>query len=84
MGQDPIKRPTFGNFDHVVPNLYWMKIDYLPFVILLQFNLKYVAVFADVAFDPRTEGTGPLKLEFWNEKGFDCPWRHIIIPILFS
>jgi hypothetical protein len=45
---------TFGNLDHVVPHLYWMTMDYLPFVILLQFNLKYVVVFADVAFDQRT------------------------------
>ncbi len=52
-------------------------MDYLPFVIMLQFNLKYVVVFADVAFDPRTyvfkRKEGPLKMEFWNEKGFHFP-----------
>jgi hypothetical protein len=68
---------TSGNFDRVVPHLYWMTMDYLPFVILLQFNLKYVVVFVDVAFDPRTcvskRKEGPLKLEFWNEKGLYFP-----------
>jgi hypothetical protein len=67
----------FGNFDRVVPHFYWMTMDYLPFVILLQFNLKYVVIFADVASDPRTyiyeRKEGPLELKFWNEKGFHFP-----------
>jgi hypothetical protein len=41
IGEDPIRRPTFGNFDRVVPHLYWMTMDYLPLAIFLQFNLKW-------------------------------------------
>jgi hypothetical protein len=67
IGEDPIRRPTFGNFDRVVPHLYWMTMNYLPLAIFLQFNLKYVVVFADVHIDPRTyvferKEEGPLKL----------------------
>jgi hypothetical protein len=54
-----------------------MALDYLPFAILLQFNLLYVVAFSDVASKPRTyvckRKEGPLKLEFWNEKGFHFP-----------
>jgi hypothetical protein len=47
-----------------------------------------MVVFTDVTFDPTTyvyKGKeGPLKLEFWNERGFHLPWRHIIMSIIFS
>ena len=56
---------------------YWMALDYLPFVILLMFKLKYVVIFVKLATGPRTyifeRQEEPLKLVFWNAKGFHFP-----------
>jgi hypothetical protein len=66
-----------GSFDGVVPMEYWMALDYLPFVILLMFKLKYVVIFVKLATGPRTyiyeRQEEPPKLVFWNAEGFHFP-----------
>ena len=77
-----------GSFDGVVPMEYWMALDYLPFVILLMFKLKYVVIFVKLATGPRTyvfeRQEEPLKLVFWNAKGFHFPEEAHHIDDLFS
>jgi hypothetical protein len=58
-------------------------MDYLPFVTLLQFNLKYVVSLELMSSNARNEGHSSN----WNsgmKKASITPGRQIIMPILFS